>query len=171
MKFHLPVWWYQYWCFNILLFNQFLGLMTFLCPKKKKSLCFSNQFSERCHKSSKVFYKTFVKLCHLIEYLNLMGIHRWWHVYYWLYFFGFGSFPSLETIKANNILQYTINAHLSGFIWMPYSLHFWKLNLNFYKWLSMSLYIIKSSINIFIKLSQYSLNVLVIAFWYVGGPF
>jgi len=35
----------------------------------------------------------------------------------------------------------------------------------------MSLYTVKSSRNIFIKLSKYSLNVLVIAFRYVGGPF
>jgi hypothetical protein len=32
------------------------------------------------------FYKTFVKLCHPIEYLNMLGILRWWHVYYCLYF-------------------------------------------------------------------------------------
>jgi hypothetical protein len=60
---------------------------------------------------------------------------------------------------------------LSRFNLMPYSLHFWKHCLNFYKWLSMSLYTVKSSRNIFIKLSKYSLNTLVTTFLYVGGPF
>jgi hypothetical protein len=35
----------------------------------------------------------------------------------------------------------------------------------------MSVYIVKSYRNIFIKLSKYSLNVLVMTFLYVGGPF
>jgi hypothetical protein len=39
-------------------------------------------------------------------------------------FFGFVSFPSLETIKPKIIPKNTINAHLSGFRLMPYSLHF-----------------------------------------------
>jgi hypothetical protein len=55
---------------DILLFNQFLGLLTFFCPKT--SLCFSGQFSDRCHKSNKFF----IKLCHPIEYLNLLRIFR-----------------------------------------------------------------------------------------------
>jgi len=38
--------------------------------------------------------------------------------------FYFGSLPFLETIKPNIILESTINAHLSGFKLMPYSLHF-----------------------------------------------
>ncbi len=78
--------------------------------------------------------------------------------------FGFGSFLSLETIKSNIIHENTINAHLSGFKLMPYSLHFWKHNLSFYKWLSMPLHIL-------IKLSKYFMNVLVTTFWYIGGPF
>ncbi len=119
----------------------------------------------------KVFYKAYVKLCHPIEYLNLLGILRWLHVYYCLYFFGFGDFPYLEIIKPNVIPKNTINAHLSGFKLMPYSLHFWKQSLSFCKLLSMSLYTMKSSKNIFIKLSKYSLNALVMAFWYVEGPF
>jgi hypothetical protein len=86
-------------------------------------------------------------------------------------FFRFCNFPSLETIKPKIILKNTINAKLSRFKLMPYSLHFWKHNLNFYKWLFMPLYIVKSSRNIFIKLSKYYLNVLVTTFWYVGGPF
>jgi hypothetical protein len=52
-------------------------------------------------------------------------------------FFGSSSFPSLETITPKIILENTINAHLSRFRLMPYSLHFWKHNLSFYKWLSM----------------------------------
>jgi hypothetical protein len=86
-------------------------------------------------------------------------------------FFRSSSFLSLETIKPKIIPENTINAHLSRFKLMPYFLHFWKHNLSFYKWLSMLLYIIKSSWNIFIKLSEYFLNALVITFWYVGGPF
>jgi hypothetical protein len=39
-------------------------------------------------------------------------------------FFGSSSFFSLETIKLEIILQNTINAHLSRFILMSYSLHF-----------------------------------------------
>jgi hypothetical protein len=54
MKLHLPIWWYQYQCFNILMFNQFLGLLTFLCPQK--SLCLFGQFSDRCH-NHKFFLK------------------------------------------------------------------------------------------------------------------
>jgi hypothetical protein len=38
--------------------------------------------------------------------------------------FGYGSFLSLETIKPKTILANTINAHLSRFKLMPYSLHF-----------------------------------------------
>jgi len=86
-------------------------------------------------------------------------------------FFGFSIFPSLKTIKPKIIPGNTINSHLFGFLLMPYSWHFWKYSMNFYKWLSMSLYTIKSSKNIFIKLSKYSMNVLVMTFWYVGGPF
>jgi hypothetical protein len=86
-------------------------------------------------------------------------------------FFGSRSVPSLETIKPKIIPENTINAHLSTFRPMPYYLRFWKHNLSFCKWLSMSLYIVKSFKNIFIKLSKYSLNVLVIIFWYVGSPF
>jgi len=69
---------------NILMFNQFPGLLTFLYLKK--SLYLFGQFSDRCHNSNKVFYKTSVNPCHPIEYLNLLGILRWWHVYYYLYF-------------------------------------------------------------------------------------
>jgi hypothetical protein len=97
-------------------------------------------------------------LYHPIKYLNMLWILKWWHVYYRLYFFLSGSFPSLETIKPNIILENTINAHLFGFKLMPYSLHFWKHTLSFYKWFSISLYIIKSSRSIFIKLSKYILN-------------
>jgi len=39
-------------------------------------------------------------------------------------FFGFGSFPSLETIKPKIIPKTINNAHLSRFGLMPYSLHF-----------------------------------------------
>ncbi len=86
-------------------------------------------------------------------------------------FFVSSNFPSLEIIKPNIILENNINAHFSRFKLMPYFLHFWKHNLSFCKWLSMSLYTIKSFRNIFIKLSKYSLNVLVTTLWYVGGPF
>jgi len=48
-------------------------------------------------------------------------------------FFGFDSFPFLEIIKPNIILENIINAHLSGFKLMPYCLHFLKHSLSFYK--------------------------------------
>jgi hypothetical protein len=86
-------------------------------------------------------------------------------------FFGSGKFHFLETIKPNIIPINTINAHLSRFRLMSYSLHFWNHILSFYRWLSMSLYTIKSFRNIFIKLSKYFWNVLVIVLWCVGGPF
>ncbi len=169
MKFHMLVCWYQYRCFNILLFNQFPSLLTFLRPNK--NLYISGQFNDRCHNHSKVFYKTSVN--------NAIPLNTW---ICWRFlgggmfriaciFFGFSSFPSLEIIKPNIIPENIINAHLHGFQLIPYSLHFWKHSLNFCKWLSMSLYTIKSSRNIFIKLSKYFMNVLVTAFWYVGGPF
>jgi hypothetical protein len=85
--------------------------------------------------------------------------------------FGYCSFPSLETIKLKIILKNTINAHLSGFWLMSYFMHFWKHNLSFYIWLSMSLYIVKSFNYIFIKLSKYFFNALVTTFYYVKGPF
>jgi hypothetical protein len=78
------IWSYQYQCFNILLFNQFPSLLTFLCLRK--CFCLSSQFNDRCHNSNKVFDKAYVKLCRPIEYLNLLMIIRWWHVYYCLYF-------------------------------------------------------------------------------------
>ncbi len=53
---------------------------------------------------------TFVKLCHPIEYLNLLGIFRWWHV-----FFGSSDFPSLETIKSKIILK---KYHKCTFVWI-----------------------------------------------------
>jgi len=86
-------------------------------------------------------------------------------------FFGFGSFPFLETIKSKIIFKNTINAHLSEFKLMSFFLHFWKHNLSFCRWLSMSLYAIKLFRNIFIILSKYFLNALVTALWYVEGPF
>ncbi len=86
-------------------------------------------------------------------------------------FFGFGNFLSLEIIKLNIIPKNTINAHLSRFRLMPYYVHFWKHSLSFCKWLSMSLYTIRPSKNIFMKLSKYSLNALITTLWYVGGPF
>jgi hypothetical protein len=70
----------------------------------------------------------------------------------------FSNFPSLEIIKPKIILENTMNACLFGFILMPYSLYFWKHNSNFYKWLSMSLYIVKLSKIIFIELSKYFLK-------------
>ncbi len=76
-------------------------------------------------------------------------------------FFGPGSFPSLEIIKPNIIPKNTINAHMLGFKQMPYFLHVCKCSSNICSGLPMSLYTIKSSKNIFIKLSKYSLNVLV----------
>jgi hypothetical protein len=39
-------------------------------------------------------------------------------------FFGYGSFPYLETIKAKIILEDIIDAHLFKFRLMPYPLHF-----------------------------------------------
>jgi hypothetical protein len=48
-------------------------------------------------------------------------------------FFGSGSFPFLKIIKPKIILENTMNAHLSGFKLMPYSLHFLKHSLSFYK--------------------------------------
>jgi hypothetical protein len=91
-------------------------------------------------------------LCHYIEYLNLLWIFRWWHVFIAYILFGFGSFLSLEIIKSKIIPVNTINAQFFGFKLIPYSLHFWKHNLSFCRWLSMSLYIIKSSRNIFINI-------------------
>jgi hypothetical protein len=121
--------------------------------------------------TTKFFYKTFVKLCNPIEHLNLLWFLRWWHVTIACILFGYGSFPFLETIKPNLIPKNTINAHLFRFRLMPPSLHFWKHNMSFYIWFSMSLYTVNSSINIFIKLSKYSLNALVTTLCYVGGPF
>jgi hypothetical protein len=70
-------------------------------------------------------------LCHPIEYLNLLWIHKWWHVFQ-LFVFSLDRVVSL-LLKPKN----TINAHLSRFRLMSYSLHFWKHNLSFCKWLSM----------------------------------
>jgi len=118
----------------------------------------SGQFRDGCHDSSKVFDKTFVKLCHPIFYYGFLGGGMFTIAYI---FFGSGSFRSLEIIKPKIILENTMNARLSRFKLMPYFLHFWKHNMSFYIWLSMSLYTIDSSKNIFIKISKYSLNVLV----------
>ncbi len=169
MNLHLLVWWYQYRYFNILIFDQFPSLLTFLCIEK--SLYLFGQFSDRCHNSNNFFDKTTIKLCHPIKYLNLLWILRWWHFIIACIFFGSSSSPSLETIKPKIIFENTINAHLYRFRLMPYSLHFWKHNLSFYISLSMSLYNVKSSKSIFIKLSKYSLNVLVTTLRYVGGTF
>ncbi len=132
------------------MFDQFPSLLTFLCPKK--SFYLYGQFCDRCHNSNKVFDTTFENLCHYIEYLNLLWIFRWWHVFIAYILFGFGSFLSLEIIKSKIIPVNTINAQFFGFKLIPYSLHFWKHNLSFCRWLSMSLYIIKSSRNIFINI-------------------
>ncbi len=86
-------------------------------------------------------------------------------------FFGSSSFPSLEIIKPKIIPENTINAHLFGFRLMPYSLHFWKHSLYSLQVIFHITYIVKSSKNIFIKLSKNFLNVLVTVFYYVGGPF
>jgi hypothetical protein len=45
---------------------------------RKKILCFYGQFNNRCHNISRYFNETFVKLCHTIEYLNLLWVFRWW---------------------------------------------------------------------------------------------
>jgi len=83
------------------------------------------------------------------------------------------TFESLKAARDAHEKQNHLfwNAHFSRFRLMLHSLHFWTHNLSCRKWLSMSLYIIKSSKNIFIKLSKYYLNALVTAFWYVGGSF
>jgi hypothetical protein len=135
----------------------------------KKSLCLFGHF--RCHNSNKVFDKGLIKFFHPIKYLNLLWIHGWWMFTIACIFSGSGSFLSLKTIKPKIILENIVNAHMSGFRLMPYSFHFWKHNLNFYIWLFKSLYTVKSSKNVFIKLSKYFLNALVTTFWYVGGPF
>ncbi len=84
------------------MFDQFPNLLTFLYPKE--SFYLFCQLNDRCHNNNKCFDKTFVKLCHPIEYLNLMWILMWWHVYYCLYFFGSNSFFSFEIIKHNIIV-------------------------------------------------------------------
>ncbi len=43
--------------------------------------------------------------------------------------------------------------------------------MNFCKWVSISLYIMKSSKNIFMKLFRYFLNVFLPTLWNVGNPF
>jgi hypothetical protein len=120
MKLHLLVWWYQYRCFNTLLFDQFPSLLTFLFPKK--SLYLYGQLSDKCHNNNNLFDKTSIKLCHPIEYLKLL-----WNLMFTIacIFFGSGSFPYLEMIKPRIILENTMNAHLFGFRLMPYSFHFW----------------------------------------------
>ncbi len=53
----------------------------------KKSLYLSSHLNDRCHNNNKVFDKTFVKLWHPIECLNLLWIIGWWHVYYCFFLF------------------------------------------------------------------------------------
>jgi hypothetical protein len=77
-----------------------------------------------CHNNSKGFYKTFVKLCHPIEYLNLLRFLGGGMFTIASIFFLRGSFPSLEIIKLKIIPKNIINAHLSKFRLTPYSLHF-----------------------------------------------
>ncbi len=86
-------------------------------------------------------------------------------------FFGSCSLPSFEIINLINIPKKTVKVHFYGFKLIFYSLHFWKHNLSFCKWVSMPQYIVKSSKNIFMKLSKYSLNAFVTTLWNVGGPF
>ncbi len=110
-----------------------LILKPFDIPCPKNNLYLSGQFSDRCHNINKNFHKVYVKLCHPLEYLNLLWIFKWWHVYYCLFFLKIGGFPSFEIIKPNIVLENTINAHFFGFKMMPYSLHFSKHSLTFWK--------------------------------------
>jgi hypothetical protein len=161
IKLHLSALWYWYQCFNIFLFDQLLSLLTFLCPKK--SLYLFSQFSDKCHDSNKVFYEAFKKLCHPLNTWIYCGFLGGGMFIITCNFFGSSSFRSLEIIiKPKIIHESNMNEHLFGFKLMPYSLHFWKHNPSFYKWLPMSLYIIKSSKNIFIKSSKHFMNALVI---------
>ncbi len=74
--------------------------------------------------ATKFFYKTCIKLCDPIEYLDLLAFISGGMFTIACIFFGFGSFPSLETINPKIIPENTINAHLSRFKLMLYPLHF-----------------------------------------------
>jgi len=65
-------------------------------------------------------------------------------------------FPFLETMNPKIVLEHTIDAHLSGFKPISYSLHF--------KGVDKSLKIVKSFLKIFMNTSMYSWKVLMIAF-------
>jgi hypothetical protein len=53
--------------------------------------------------------------------------------------FGLSSLTSFEIINLVITLENTIKTHFFEFKLMLYSLHFWNHNMNFYKWVSMSL--------------------------------
>ncbi len=71
-------------------------LVIFLYPKE--ILC----FNDRCHNNNNVFNKTSIKLCHPIEYLNLLWIFRWWHLYYCLYILWIQQFPFFGNNKTQD---------------------------------------------------------------------
>ncbi len=110
--------------------------LTFLYPKR--SFCLSNQFNDRCHDSNKVFYKSSVKLCHPIEYSNLLGILRWWHVYYGLYFLWIQQFPFFGN---NKIEAHPLKYHKCTFFQIQTNAIFFALLKTQAKFLQMTLHV------------------------------
>ncbi len=97
-----------------------------ICPffitlfSQEESLYFSCQFSDICHNSSKVFNETFLKLCHTIEYLNMLWILKWWHVYYCLYFLWIWLFPFFGNNKTQN---HSWKYNECTFVWIQTKCH------------------------------------------------
>jgi hypothetical protein len=135
------------------LFYKLPSFLTFLCPQK--SFCFPCELSNWSQNQCKVLDKTFIKLYQTMStwiYNDFCGTYMFIITYI---FFKLGNLPSFETINPKIIIENTIKVHIFGFELMLYSMHFWKHNLKFCKWVSMSLYTMKLSMNIFMKLSRY----------------
>jgi hypothetical protein len=98
--------------------------------------CELSNWSHNCYK---ILNKTSIKLCHVIEHLNMLWILWYKHVQYRLYFLWIRQLTFFETINPIMTLKTTIKLHFTGFKLMMYFLHFWKHNITFYKWVSMSL--------------------------------
>ncbi len=62
----------------------------------------------------------------------------------WIFLLRFSNLPSLEIINLSIIPKNTKNAHLFGFKLIPNFLHLWKHSLSLARWMSISLYKIKS---------------------------
>lgn len=115
----------------------------FNTPLSIEKDCFPCEFSNYNHKHYKILNKTFIKLCHSIQYLNLQWI-LWYNMFtIACIFFELGGLPSFETINLIITLENTMKVHFSWFKLIMYSLHFRKHNLNFYKWVYVSLYTMK----------------------------